>query len=214
MAPWTSRTVHSALALPLLAPLALTVATGFAYRFARAVLHVDKGSVQWLLSLHSMALLGLGAVYPPLVAALVLATSATGLWLSSIGTVVRRLMAGNYDIVTGVVGLPSAPSFRVVHRGVTATINALLVLSAVTGAVWTVQQYWLGYTRKQSGYLMGLHQGSFTGSPVVYTGVLCAFTSVALASGYNLVPWSKKTVKESGAMRGKLDAQRMSDMAK
>ena len=197
---WTSRSIHSALALPIIAPLLLTILTGFTYRFARNVLHYDKPDVQWLMSLHSMSIAGLGGIYPLLVTAAVVAAAVTGVPLSLIGTVWRRIMAGRRDVLTGVVGLPTALSLRFLHRVVTAAIAGPLLVTALTGGVWTVQQYYLGHTRKQSGYLMGLHQGSFTGSTVLYTAVLFVCTLVALGTGFTLIPlWQKG----SGVVRGK-----------
>ena len=199
MTRWTCRTIHATLALPIIAPLLLTIVTGFAYRFARNALQVDKSYVQWLLSVHSMSILGLGGVYPLLVAGAVLAAAVTGVPLSSVGTVWRRWMAGHRaDLLDGVVGLPAAFTPRVVHRAVTATVALPLVVTALTGAVWTVQQSYLGHTRQQSGYLMGLHQGSFTGSTVAYTGGVFACTLLALMTGYTLTSPSERS---SGAVR-------------
>ena len=195
MARWSSRSIHSALALPLVAPLLLTISTGFGYRFARNVLQYERSSVQWLMSLHSMSIVWLGGVYPLLVAAAVLTAAVTGVPLSSIGTVWRRFRAGHRgDVLTGVIGLPDAFSLRFVHRTITACFLLPLVLTSLTGAVWTVQQYYLGHTRKQSSYLMDLHQGTqLTGSPVAYTAVLFVSTLVALASGYTLIPSAGKS---------------------
>lgn len=200
MTRWTSRSIHSAVALPIIAPLLLTILTGFTYRFTRNVLHYDKSTVQWLLSLHTMSLVGLGAVYPLLVTSAVVVAAVTGVPLSSMGTVWRRLMAGNWDVVTGVIGLPTTLNARVVHRAVTATVMLPLLVTALTGAVWTVQQYYLGHTRSQLAYLMSLHQGDFTGSVVVYTGVLLVLTLIALGTGGTLIPPPSSSTA-SGAVR-------------
>ena len=185
---WTARYLHSTLALPILLPLLITITTGFAYRFARNTLDYPKPSVHWLLSLHTGSIAGLAALYPLIVAALLLALAVTGAQLSSLAVMARRLAAGRWDVWTGVVGWPAVWSWRLVHRGVTAVVMAPLMLTAVTGAVWTVQQYWLGYGRKESGWLMSLHQGGFIGSTVGYTGVVFVLTLVALGTGITLLP--------------------------
>lgn len=185
---WTARSLHSAIALPIILPLLITITTGFLYRFVRNVLQYPKPSVQWLLSLHTASIAGLGAIYPLLVATAILLLSTTGASLSSLAVMGRRLMAGRLDVWTGVVGWPVVVNSRLVHRGVTAMGMAPLVLTAVTGAVWTVQHYWMGYSRKELKYLMGLHQGSFMSSTVIYTAVVFVFTLVMLGTGITLLP--------------------------
>ena len=193
---WTFRFIHSTVALLAVLPLLLTLVTGFAYRFSRGVLHSEKADVKWLLELHSMSTLSLHSVYPLLVALLTFVMAASGMPLGSLAKAWQRLRAGRSGVWSAFVSLPTKYNLRTVHRLSTTILVLPLCITALTGAVWTVQQQYLSYPREQSSWLMYIHQGGYLASdsrgPVLYTALLLLLTLPALLSGVTLLPqWSE-----------------------
>ena len=204
---WTFRYIHSTVALVAVLPLLLTLLTGFAYRFSRGVLHSEKANVKWLLDLHSMSTLSLHTVYPLLVALLTLIMAATGMPLGSLAKALQRLRAGRSGVWSAFVSLPNKYNLRTAHRMSTTLLMLPLSLTALTGAVWTVQQHYLGYSHDDSGWLMAIHQGSYLApdsrGPVFYTALLLLLTLPALLSGVTLLPqWSEWRGAGGGARGG------------
>ena len=189
---WTARYLHSTFAVVAALPLLSTLLTGFAYRFSRGVLQSDKADVSWLMDLHTMSTVSLHTVYPLLVALATLFMAATGIPLSSLGKAWQRLRAGRAGVWVALVSLPTKFNVRALHRISTSLLLLPLSLTAVTGAVWTVQQHYLGYAREQSSWLLHLHQGNWLASgsrgPVMYTALLFLLTLPALLSGLTLLP--------------------------
>ena len=189
---WTFRYIHSAVAVVAVLPLLLTLVTGFAYRFSRGVLGSEKANVKWLMDLHTMSTLSLHSLYPLLVATVTLVMAAKGMPLGSLAKAWHRLRAGRGGAWSALVSLPSKYNLRTLHRGSTALLALPLSATALTGALWTVQQQWFGYPREQSSWLMHIHQGSYlTGDsrgPVLYTAALFLLTLPALLSGFTMLP--------------------------
>ena len=201
---WTFRYIHSTIAVVAVLPLLLTLLTGFAYRFSRGVLHSEKANVKWLMDLHTMSTLSLHTVYPLLVALLTCIMAATGVQLGSLAKALQRLRAGRAGAWSAVISLPTKYNLRTVHRISTTLLLLPLALTALTGAVWTVQQHYLAYPREQSSWLMYIHQGSYLSEirgPVIYTASLLLLTLPALLSGLTLLPlwrqWRSGTASRS-----------------
>ena len=178
------RWTHTWLGVAACLPLFVTIATGFLYRFGRDVLGFSKPSMQWLMAVHSLSILSLQHLYPLLMAVVAFALVLTSLPLRPF----QQLAANPSLLSLRRFLLPDTWTPRTQHRALTLVLAAPLLLSAVTGAVWTVQKHWLGMGKADIGYLMGIHQGSVFGSALLYTAALFLLSCLALTPGLLLVP--------------------------
>ena len=177
------RSLHTWLGVAAFLPLLLTISSGFAYRLLRDGVGVGKPSVQWLMAVHTLSLLSLQAVYPLLVAVF-----AFGLALSSLPMrPIRRLLAAPSLTRLRALLIPDVWSARTQHRALTMGLTLPLLLTAVTGAVWTIQRHWLGAAKADVRYLMAIHQGSMFGSALLYTSLVFGLSLLGLLPGLMLV---------------------------
>ena len=215
---WTLRRLHSTLALVTSLPLLSTVVTGVSYRFCRNALGFEKSSVHWLLSVHTLSFLSLHTLYPPLLSLLTLALMLTAFPLgplaASLTTLTSRLLPSLSSSSSSPrpppprSSSPSSPSSlslprltpRLLHRYLTLALLPPLLSTALTGLLWTLSRHYLHQPKEAAAYLMAIHQGSYTGSPVAYTLSLGLLSVVALAPGVMLMGWWKRWV--SGSLVG------------
>jgi len=155
----TSRRYHTAFATVGAFPLLVTIVTGCAYRFLRAVLNVDKERIGWLLGLHTFSVAGIGAFYPLLVAFLVF-----GLALSSALPLLRHLHAtynklGRAPTSAMARATAAAPwSAATAHRALGYVSLPPLLLFAATGALYTMEKHWGAADKAYMKTMMRWHQ--------------------------------------------------------
>ena len=182
---FTWRSLHATLAVVATVPLLTTITSGALYRFSRAVLLYEKPSVQFLLSIHTLSFLSLHTVYPIILGLLALALFVTSLPLSPMSTLVTSPSLANLRAL-----LPASLTRRTLHRTGTLLIGSPFLTTALTGMAWTVSRYYLHHTKDDAAWLMDLHQGGYTGSPVLYTAALAVLSLAAFVPGLMLTaPW-------------------------
>jgi hypothetical protein len=139
------RKFHRLLAPWLAIPLALTLATGLAYRTGRAWFGMGKETGGTILDIHAGEWLGdtASVVYVILMGAGLLALVATGFSLV---------------LKSRAKGQP-----RIFHRILGAVILLPLAASAVTGIGFKVGEEWLDLPKGTLDLLMVIHQGSWLG---------------------------------------------------
>eukprot|EP00124_Ichthyophonus_hoferi_P004575 Ihof_evm2s521 gene=Ihof_evmTU2s521 len=76
-----TRAFHSIYTLVACAPLMITVVTGGVHVICRKWIGLEKDQARWLLRLHTMDMFHLGAIYPILVALLVITMATSGFGL-------------------------------------------------------------------------------------------------------------------------------------
>ncbi|MCX6969540.1 MAG: PepSY domain-containing protein [Verrucomicrobia bacterium] len=140
------RKFHRRIAPWLALPLAVTLATGIAYRTGRAWFGMGKETGGTILDIHAGAWLGdTGSViYVILMGAGLLALVATGFYLV---------------LKSRAKGQP-----RVFHRILGAILLLPLAASAVTGIAFKVGEEWLDLPKSTLDLLLNIHQGGWLGT--------------------------------------------------
>ena len=89
--PWTARRLHTYVAYVLAIPLFLTILTGIAYRLLRTA-GAEKENVKWLMTVHNMSAVGLGGIYPILLAVSIIALSLSGFSLTYLYDLIASIL--------------------------------------------------------------------------------------------------------------------------
>jgi hypothetical protein len=139
------RKSHRILALGLGIPLAVTLATGIAYRTGRAWFGMQKETGEKILHIHTGEWMGEAAGFPYVVATGLglLALVATGAWL------------------LWKSGLGRGP--RLPHRLLGALLILPLAAAAATGILFMASESWLHFSKDTEELLLNIHQGSWLG---------------------------------------------------
>jgi len=174
---YTSRRLHRAASLFLLAPLVLAAVTAIAFRVGRSWLGMSPQTADWLMSLHEGRFLG-----------------ETGriVYLFLIGGALLYMCATGLGIVLGQRGRQlRIQGRRRLHRTLALWSIAPFVLIAITGVAYRLMPMAFGWSDAQSAFLLRLHEGTYFGQvgrtvwTVLTGGVLLAlaWTGLRLALG-------------------------------
>lgn len=159
------RKLHRTIALFSFVPLGLTILTGMAYRILRYS-GAEKTSVAWLMGVHRMSVLHLGAVWPLLVG----------------GAALFLLFSGVPLIAT------ASPALKWDRRALHSLFGVLLLLplalTYVTGILFAFCDSFLGFRSK---ILMRLHEGKLFVEPALYVSIVGAGAMILLLSGVRIL---------------------------
>ena len=140
----SARSLHRRLALVIFLLLAVSAATGLAYRVGKKWFGVDGETGKWIMGIHSGAWMGdfLSPVY--------------------VFTVGAGLL---YLIVTGCFLLRSRgrrPT-RMAHRILGAVLLLSLTATALTGILYQAGESFFGFSEDTGDLLMKIHEGGWLG---------------------------------------------------
>jgi hypothetical protein len=176
----TLRRLHYRMAIVLIAPLALTAATGLAYRVGRNWFGMSDETGAFVRGLHEGAFLGEAAApfYVLFVGLGLLAMIGTGLTLWRGGPSIQWQAGGA----------------RWLHRWIAAVLALPLAVSATTGIAFRLTQAWFGWSKSEAKFLLDIHQGTYLGPTwrayyVIFIGLGLL---MVLVTGLQLFGWRWK----------------------
>ncbi len=154
----TLRTIHRKAALVAMPLLAVSAATGLAYRVGRNWFAMSDETGEFVRAIHAGKYLGdvLSPLYVLLVGACLIGLVGSG------ATMIRRRRAATSS--------PPARNVRWLHRTVAIVLALPLLATALTGMGFWLTQSWLGWSKEQAQWLLDIHQGTrfFGKGPRVY----------------------------------------------
>ena len=175
--------IHQIVGYILLLPLLNTIISGSIYWILLNFLNYERCQVRWMIKYHTMSIIGIKRIYPPILSLATIISIGCGLYLV-------------YSKIKVYIRLKSAPSMSpsVIHWVVGTAIAPFLLTAAATGGGYTLGKLTgvVNPSTMMEYHLKGLIfpplQESFV-VPFLFLGSLCLIISIIVRIiSYTLLP--------------------------